>query len=94
LDLIKSYLLPLSNYKIIDIAGKIYIPLSNNSQSPLSSAPLNPLLSFNRYPNRYPNRHPNEYSDSNINYLNNKLNSNAIKALQPSFDEPSSSTHY
>ena len=53
------------------------MPLPNNSQSPLSSAPLSPLLP----PNEHPNRHPNKYSNSNIDYLNNELNSNAIKAL-------------
>ena len=53
------------------------MPLSNNLQSPLSSAPLSPLLP----PNGYPNGHLDKYSNSNIDYLNNKLNSDAIKAL-------------
>ena len=57
------------------------MPLSKDSQSPLSNAPLSPLLP----PNRYPNRHLDKYSNSDIDYLNNKLNSDAIKALQPSF---------
>ena len=53
------------------------MPLSNNLQSPLSSAPFSPLLP----PNKHPNGHPNEYSNNDIDYLNNKLNSDAIKAL-------------
>ena len=53
------------------------MPLSDDSQSPLSSAPFSPLLP----PNRYPNRHPNEYSNNNIDYLDDKLNSDAIEAL-------------
>jgi hypothetical protein len=53
------------------------VPLSNNSQSPLSSAPLSPLLP----PNGYPNGHLDEYSNSDMDYLNNKLNSDAIEAL-------------
>jgi superoxide dismutase len=61
------------------------MPLSNNSQSPLSSAPLNPLLP----PNRHPNGYLDKYSNSNIDYLNNKLNSDTIKALQPSSNKPS-----
>jgi len=61
----------------MDVAGLIYVPLFNNLQSPLSSAPLSPLLP----PNGHPNGHPDEYSNSNIDYLNNKLNSNAIMAL-------------
>ena len=61
------------------------MPLFNNLQSPLSSVPLSPFLP----PNRHPNRHPNEYSNNNIDYLNNKLNSDAIKALQPSSNKHS-----
>jgi hypothetical protein len=53
------------------------MPLSKDLQSPLSNAPFSPLLP----PNRYPNRYLDKYSNSNIDYLNNKLNSNAIKAL-------------
>ena len=53
------------------------MPLSNNSQSPLSSAPPSPLLP----PNRHPNGYPNEYSNNNIDYLDDKLNSDAIKVL-------------
>jgi superoxide dismutase len=53
------------------------MPLSNNLQSPLSSAPLSPLLPSNGYPNRYLDK----YSNSDMDYLNNKLNSDAIKAL-------------
>ena len=56
--------------------GNIASHLSNNSQSPLSSVPFSSLLPSNRYPNRYLNK-PN----SDIDYFNNKLNSNAIKAL-------------
>ena len=61
------------------------MPLSDNSQSPLSSAPLSPLLP----PDRHPDGHPDEYSNNDIDYLNNELNSNAIKALQPSSNGPS-----
>ena len=57
------------------------MPLSKDSQSPLSSAPLSPLLPPNGYPNRYLNRYLDKYSNSNIDYLNNKLNSDTIKAL-------------
>ena len=53
------------------------MPLSKDSQSPLSNVPLSPLLS----PNRYPNRYLDKYSNSDMDYLNNKLNSDAIKAL-------------
>ena len=53
------------------------MPLSKDLQSPLSNAPLSPLLP----PNRHPNRYLDKYSNSNIDYLNNKLNSDAIKAL-------------
>ena len=56
------------------------MPLSNNSQSPLSSAPFSPLLPLNRHYNRHPNRYFNKLN-SNIDYFNNKLNSGAIKAL-------------
>ena len=61
------------------------MPLSKDSQSPLSNAPLSPLLPLNRHPNG----HLDKYSNSNIDYLNNKLNSDAIKALQPSSNNPS-----
>jgi hypothetical protein len=64
------------------------MPLSNNLQSPLSSTPPSPLLP----PNGHPNRHPNGYFNSDMDYLNNKLDSDAIKALQPSSNEPSSPT--
>ena len=57
------------------------MPLSDNSQSPLSSAPPSPLLPPNGYPNGHPNRYLDKYSNSNIDYLNNKFNSDAIKAL-------------
>jgi hypothetical protein len=53
------------------------MPLSNDLQSPLSSAPLSPLLP----PNGHPNGHLDKYSNSNIDYLNNMLDSDAIKAL-------------
>ena len=53
------------------------MPLFNNLQSPLFSVPLSPLLP----PNKHPDGYADEYSNSNIDYLNNKLNSNAIKAL-------------
>ena len=52
------------------------MPLSDNSQSPLSNVPPSSLLPSNRYPNRYFNK-----LDSDIDYLNDKLNSDAIKAL-------------
>ena len=55
----------------------MYIPLSDNLQSPLSSAPP----SYLPPPNGYPNGHPDGYFNSDMDYLNNKLNSNAIKAL-------------
>ena len=61
------------------------MPLSKDSQGPLSNASLSPLLP----PNGHPNRHLDKYSNSNIDYLNNKLNSDAIKALQPSSNKPS-----
>jgi len=61
----------------MDVAGLIHVPLSEDSQSPLSNAPLSPLLP----PNRHPNGHPDKYSDSDMDYLNNELNSDAIKAL-------------
>ena len=73
----------------MDTASRIHMPLFNNLQSPLFSAPPNSLLP----PNRYPNRHPNRYFNSNIDYLNNKLNSDAIKAFWPSFNKPSSPTY-
>ena len=55
------------------------MPLSNNSQRPLSSAPLSP--------NRHPNGHLDKYSNSDMDYLNDKLNSDAIKAIKPSSNE-------
>ena len=61
----------------MDIAGLIYVPLSNNLQSPLSSILSSPLLP----PNKYPDGHANKYFNSNMDYLNNELNSDAIKAL-------------
>jgi hypothetical protein len=61
----------------MDVAGLIYVPLSDDSQSPSSSAPLSPLLP----PNRHPNGHLDKYPNSNIDYLNNKLDSDAIEAL-------------
>ncbi len=65
------------------------VPLSDNLQSPLSSAPPNPLLP----PNRYPNRYLYGYFDSNIDYLDDKLNSDTIEALWPSLNKPSSPTY-
>src|SRR6266567_2550535 len=70
----------------MDITSPIHIPLSNNSQRPLSSLPPSPFLP----PNKHPNRYANKYSNSNIDYLNNKLNRNTIDTLQPSSDKPSS----
>ena len=67
------------------------MPLSNNSQSPLSSALSRPLLPPDKYYNKHPNKYFNE-RNSNIDYLNNKLNSDAIKALWPSSNKPSSFT--
>ena len=61
----------------MDIAGLIYIPLFNDLQSPLFSVPFSPLLP----PNKYPDGYTDKYSNSNMDYLNNKLNSNAIEAL-------------
>ena len=61
----------------MDVASLIYIPLSDNSQNPLSSAPFSLPLP----PNGHPNGHPDKYSNSDMDYLDNKLNSNAIKAL-------------
>ena len=61
----------------MDVTGLIYMPLPDDSQSPLSSAPFSPLLP----PNEYPNGHPDKYSDSDMGYLDNELNSDAIKAL-------------
>ena len=57
------------------------MPLFNNLQSPLSSISFSPLLP----PNKYPDGYADKYSNSDIDYLNNKFNSNTIKALQPSF---------
>ena len=56
------------------------MPLSDNSQGPLSSAPPSPLPP-NGYLNGRPNRYADKYSNSDIDYLNDKLNSDAIKAL-------------
>ena len=53
------------------------MPLFNNLQSPLSSIFFSPLLP----PNEYPDRYTDKYSNSDIDYLNNKLNSNTIEAL-------------
>ena len=53
------------------------MPLFNNLQSPLFSVPFSPLLPRNKHPNRY----ADEYSNSDIDYLNNKLNSDTIKAF-------------
>ena len=61
----------------MDIAGPIYMLLSNNSQKPLFSLPLYPFLP----PNRHPNGHANKYFNSDIDYLNDKLNSDTINAL-------------
>ena len=69
----------------MDVAGPIHAPLSDDSQSPSSSAPLSPLLP----PDGHPNGHPDEYSDSDMDYLDDELDSDAIEALQPSSDEPS-----
>jgi len=49
------------------------MPLSNNSQNSLFNAPFSLPLP--------PNKHPDKYSNSNIDYLNNKLNSDTIKAF-------------
>jgi len=57
----------------MDVAGLIHVPLSDNSQNPLSNAPFGLPLP--------PNRHPDEYSDSDMDYLDDELNSDAIKAL-------------
>ena len=72
----------------MDAASGIYMPLSDNSQSPLSSVPPSPLLPPNRHPDGYLNE-----LNSNMDYLNDELNSDAIKALLPSSDEPSSPTY-
>jgi hypothetical protein len=68
----------------MDVTSKIPVPLSNDLQSLLSSVPPNSLLPSDGYPNRYLNE-PN----SDINYLNNELDSNTIEALQPSSNGPS-----
>jgi len=63
------------------------MPLSDDSQSTLSSAPPSPLLP--------PNGHPDGYLDelnSDMDYLDDELDSDAIEALQPSSNEPSSPT--
>ena len=49
------------------------MPLSHDSQSPLFNASPSP----NGYPNGYLDKH----SNSDIDYLNDKLDSDAIKAL-------------
>jgi hypothetical protein len=80
----------------MDVAGPIYMPLFNDLQSPLSNAPLSPLLPFDKYfdrhfdrhPDRYLdkyfgghfNRHSDEYFDGDMDYLDNELDSDAIKA--------------
>ena len=61
----------------MDVVNLIHIPLFNDSQSPLSSVPFSPLLP----PNEYPDGHANKYFDNNIDYLDNKLNSDTIKAF-------------
>ena len=61
----------------MDVISLIYIPLFNDLQSLLSSIPLSPFLP----PNKHPDGHANKYSNSDMDYLNNELNSNAIKAL-------------
>jgi len=64
----------------MDVTSGVYVPLSDNSQSPLSSPPPSPLLP----PDGHYNGHPNGYFDepnSDIDDLNDELNSNAIKAL-------------
>jgi len=68
----------------MDVAGPIHVPLSDDLQSPLSSAPFSPLLPPDRHSDGHPNRHPDEYSDSDIDYFNNELNGDTIEALQPS----------
>jgi hypothetical protein len=60
----------------MDITSRIPMSLFNDLQSPLFSVPSSSLLPSNRYFNRYLNK-----PDSDIDYLNNKLNSNAIEAL-------------
>ena len=60
----------------MDIINRIPMPLFNDLQSPLFSVPPSSPLPSNRYPNRYLDE-----PDSDINYLNNELNSDAIKAL-------------
>jgi hypothetical protein len=86
---IKSYLFTLFNQETMDIVSPIHMPLFNNLQSPLSNAPFSPLLPLNKHPNKHFNKYPDKYSDGDMDYLNNKLNSNTIKAHQPSFDKPS-----
>ena len=61
----------------MDVVGLIYMPLFNNLQSFLFSIPFSPLLP----PNKYPDGHADKYSNSNIDYLDDKLNSNTIEAL-------------
>ena len=61
----------------MDVAGLIYMPPPDDSRSPLSSAPFSPLLP----PDGHLNVHPDKYSDSDIDYLDNELDSDAIKAL-------------
>ena len=71
----------------MDVASGIHVPLSDDSQSPLSSAPPSPLLP----PDGHPDGHPDEL-DSDMDYLDDELDSDAVEALQPPPDEPSSST--
>ena len=60
----------------MDVTGGIPMPLSDDSQSPLSSVPSSSLLPSNGYPNGYFNE-----LDSDMDYLNDELNSDAIEAL-------------
>jgi len=64
----------------MDVTSGVYMPLSDNLQSPLSSPPPSPLLPFNGYYNGHPDGYFDK-PDSDIDDLNNELNSNAIKAL-------------
>ena len=56
----------------MDVASGIHVPLSDDSQSPLSSAPPSPLLP--------PDGHPDEL-DSDMDYLDDELDSDTIEAL-------------
>ena len=61
----------------MDVVSLIYVPLFNNLQSFLFSIPPSPFLP----PNKRPNRHADEYFNSDMDYFDNELNSDAIKAL-------------